>query len=71
LSQRKHHSANARHVIPPLFSHRTVNPELRPALAIAFEMVKVRSDAVRCSREPGKVLFNPRHAIFKFTGSKQ
>jgi hypothetical protein len=71
LSRRKHRSASARYVIPPLFRHRPANPELHPALAIAFEMVKVRGDPVRCSREPRKVLFNPRHTIFKFTGRKQ
>src|ERR1700730_16207960 len=36
-----------------LFRHYSAtapaNPEPRPALAIAFEMVKVRSDPVRCS----------------------
>jgi hypothetical protein len=34
------------------FSHRLADPELRPALAIAFETVKVCGDPVRCSREP-------------------
>jgi hypothetical protein len=71
LSRRKHGGANARALFGHYLATRTANPELRPALAIAFEMVKVGGDPVRCSREPRKVLLNPRHTIFKFTGSKQ
>jgi hypothetical protein len=58
--------------IPPLFrfSRRPANPELQPALAIALETVKVRIRSGAAASQDN-VLFNPRHTIFKFTGSKQ
>jgi hypothetical protein len=56
--------------IPPLFSRRPANPELRPALAIALETVKVRIRSGAAASQDN-VLFNPRHTIFKFTGSKR
>ena len=47
-----------------------LSPELRPALAIAFETVKVRIRSGAAASQD-KALFNPLHTIFKFTGSKQ
>jgi hypothetical protein len=61
LSRRKHGGANARALFGHYLATRTANPELRPALAIAFEMVKVRSDPVRCSRAKKSAVQSPSH----------